>query len=361
MKVTNYFIALIFFISACSAKKDHTNAVVKDITVSLYASANVKANNQYTVLSTVPGIIKKINIEPGDMVKTGDLLFVLENREAVLNADNARQTLNFTKANSQSDSERLQEAKYQVQAAKEKYQLDSSFYYRQKNLWEQNIGTLLDFDQRHLAFTTSKINYDAAAKSLAQLKKQLMNDLALSEINYNISKKRQTDYLIKSEIDGKVFDAIQNKGELITTQTALGILGKPNQFYLEMDVDEKDITKVKQDQQVEITMDSYKGQSFRGRVSKIYPIMDERSRTFKVEAVFLNPPGKLYPNLTAEVNIVVSVKKNAVLIPRAYLDRDNCIWLKNGVKRKVTIGAQDESNVEILKGLGIQETIYKPE
>jgi len=361
MKLVNYYIPLLFLISACSGKKDHTKAVIKDITVSLYASANVKAKDEYTVLSTVPGIIKRINVEPGDQVKAGDLLFVLENREAGLTAANARQVLNFTASNSQPNSEQLQEAKYQVQAAKEKYQLDSAFYYRQKNLWEQNIGTRFDFDQRQLAFTTSKINYDAAVKSLSQLKKQLKNDLELSKINYSISKKRQTDYLIKSEIDGKVFDVIKNKGQLITTQTALGILGRPDQFYLEMDVDEKDITKVKSGQQVEITMDSYKGQSFTGQVSKIYPIMDERSRTFKVEAVFLNPPGKLYPNLTAEVNIVVAVKKMAVLIPRGYLDRNNCIWLKDGVKRKVITGVRDESNVEILRGLDTLETIYKPD
>ncbi|WP_295711439.1 efflux RND transporter periplasmic adaptor subunit [Mucilaginibacter sp.] len=361
MKLISYYIPIVFLISACSTKKDHTRAVIKNITVSLYASANVKATDQYTVTSTVPGIVKQINVNPGDLVKAGEILFVLENREAVLNAANARQALDFTTSNSRASSERLQEAIYQVQVAKEKYQLDSAFYYRQKILWEQNIGTRLDFDQRHLAFTTSAINYDAANKSLAQLKKQLKNDLELSKINYSISKKRQTDYLIKSEIDGKVFDVIKNKGELITTQTTLCVLGKPDQFYLEMNVDEKDIIKINLSQRVEITMDSYQGQSFSGRVSKIYPIMDERSRTFKVEAVFLNPPGKLYPNLTAEVNIIVSVKKNAMLIPRNYLDKNNCVWLKGDIKKKVITGVQDEKNVEILHGLDTQETIYKPD
>jgi HlyD family secretion protein len=361
MKLANYYITLVFLISACSTKRDHTNPVIKDITVSLYASANVKAKDQYTVISTVPGIIKQIKVEPGDLVKAGDLLLVLENREAALNAANARQALDFTTSNSQANSERLQEALYQVQTAKEKYLLDSTVYYRQKNLWEQNIGTRLDFDQRHLAFTTSKINYETAGKSLTQLKKQLKNDVDLSRINYSISKKRQTDYLIKSEIDGKVFDVIKNKGELINPQTVIGIIGKPDQFYLEMNVDEKDITRVRLGQRVEITMDSYQGQSFRGQVSKIYPIMDERSRTFKVEAVFLNPPPKLYPNLTAEVNIVVSVKRKALLIPRSYLDKDNYVWLKGGVKKKVITGAQDERSVEILRGIDTLETIYKPD
>jgi RND family efflux transporter MFP subunit len=215
-------------------------------------------------------------------------------------------------------------------------------------------------DQRDLAFRTSKINYASTVKSLEQLKKQLKNDLYLSKINYNISRKRQTDYLIKSEIDGKIFDVIQNKGELITSQTPLAVLGKPDLFYLEMNVDEHDITEVKLGQQVEITMNSYKGRLFQGRVSKIYPIMDQRSRTFKVEALFSNPPGKLYPNLTAEVNIIVRVTKNAILIPRNYLDKNNNVWLSGRIKKKVVTGVQDEKNIEILRGLDTLQTIYKP-
>lgn len=218
MKLVNYAIPLVFLISACSNKKEHTQAVIHDLTVSLYASANVKAKDQYTVISTVPGIIKQINVQPGDLVKAGDVLFVLESREAALNAANARQVLDFSLSNSQANSEQLQEALFEVQAAKDKYRLDSAFYGRQKNLWKQNIGTLLDFDQRQLAFTNSKINYDVAVKHLTQLKKKLKNDLELSRINYLITQKRATDYLIKSEINGKAFDAIKNKGELVAEQ-----------------------------------------------------------------------------------------------------------------------------------------------
>lgn len=357
----NYAVSFLFLLGACSNKKEQSRAVISDITFSLYASGAIKSKDQYTVLSTVPGIIKQIHIEPGALVKTGDLLFTLENREATLNADNARQVLDFSASNSRKNSDRLQEAVSQVEASKEKYQNDSAIYFRQKKLWEQNIGTRLDFDQRHLAFATSKINYDASVSRLSQLKNHLENDVELSKINYQIAKKRQGDFSIKSEIEGKVFDVIKNKGELVGPQTALCIIGKPDQFYLEMNVDENDITSVIMDQEVVITMDSYKGKLFRGRVSKIFPIMDGRSRTFRVEATFSDPPATLYPNLTAEANIIVKVKKNAILIPRSFLDKDNQIWLEDGTKRKVVTGVQDERNVEILKGLTTQEIIYKPE
>lgn len=361
MKLVNCSLLIVLLFSACSGKKEHTTAFVKDITVSIYASANVKAKDQYTVIATVSGIIKEVMVQPGDLVKAGDLLFVLENTEAALNSANARASLDFSASNGRPGSERLQEAQYQLQSAKEKYLLDSALYARQKNLWDQNIGKRIDFDQRYLAFTTSRLNYDSAAKSLAQLQKQLQNDLELSRISYSIAKKRQSDYQVKSEISGRVFDVAGKKGEMISQQTALCIVGDPGAYLLEMNVDEKDITRISLGQRVEITMDSYKGRPFRGSVSKIYPIMDERSRTFKVEASFANPPDKLYPNLTAEVNIVVSRKPRALLIPRDYLDKDNNVWLKGGIKRKVRTGVQDERNVEILSGLDTLESIYKPD
>ena len=357
----NYVVCFFVLLGGCSEKREQTRAVINDITFSLYASGTIKSKDQYTVLSTVPGVIKKIHVVPGALVRTGELLFTLEDREAALNADNARQVLDFSASNSRKNSERLQEAVSQVEIAKEKYLNDSALYFRQKKLWEQDIGTRLEYDQRHLAFATSKINYNASVMRLGQLKEQLGNDVELAKINYQIAKKRQGDFLIRSEITGKVFDVIKNKGELAGPQTPLGILGKPDEFYLEMNVDENDITNVKLDQEVAITLDSYKGQLFRGSVSKIFPIMDDRSRTFRVEAVFSDPPAKLYPNLTAEANIIVKVKKKAILIPRSFLDKDNQVWLEDGKKRKVVTGIQDERNVEILQGLTIQEVIYKPD
>jgi multidrug efflux pump subunit AcrA (membrane-fusion protein) len=107
-------------------------------------------------------------------------------------------------------------------------------------------------------------------------------------------------------------------------------------------------------------MDSYKGKVFEAIVDKIYPIMDERSRTFKIEAHFTNPPAKLYPNLTAEANIIIQTKKDALTIPKSYLIDDEYVLVNEDEKRKVKVGLSDYQNVEILDGLTVEETIYKP-
>jgi multidrug efflux pump subunit AcrA (membrane-fusion protein) len=88
--------------------------------------------------------------------------------------------------------------------------------------------------------------------------------------------------------------------------------------------------------------------------------MDERSRTFKIEAHFIKPPLKLYPNLTAEANIIIQVKKNTITIPKSYLIQNKYILVNNDEKREVKVGLSDYEKVEILEGLKAEETIYMP-
>jgi len=140
----------------------------------------------------------------------------------------------------------------------------------------------------------------------------------------------------------------------------LAVIGKKNSYLLELDVDENDMVKVKLGQIMEVTMDSYKGKVFEATVDKIYPIMDVRSRTFKIEAHFTKLPQQLYPNLTAEANIVIQTKKNVLTIPKSYLVNNEYVLVNKDEKRKVKIGLNDYEHVEILDGLSAEETIYPP-
>ncbi|MGE5519183.1 MAG: efflux RND transporter periplasmic adaptor subunit, partial [Candidatus Dadabacteria bacterium] len=140
----------------------------------------------------------------------------------------------------------------------------------------------------------------------------------------------------------------------------IAIIGASNQYLLELEVDEYDIVKIQLGQKVLVNMDAYKGQSFEASISKVNPIMNERSRSFTVEAIFTNPPPELYPNLTAEANILIQSKKNAITIPRAYLVQDSFVLLQNNEKRKVVTGLKDYQKVEIIKGLSRDDVIVKP-
>ena len=107
-------------------------------------------------------------------------------------------------------------------------------------------------------------------------------------------------------------------------------------------------------------MDSYKGEVFEGAVSKIDPFMNERTKSFTVEATFTKQPQVLYPNLTAQANIIIKEKKNALTIPRNYLINDSLVVIQKDKRKEVKTGIKDYRKVEILSGLTADDIIYKP-
>ena len=345
---------------SCADKKKIVHPTVGDVTESVYASGKVKAVDQYVVYPTVNGILQHRMVHAGDTVREGQILFELENIVTALNSENARLALDLSHENSRKGGDKLQEIEMSVNQAKDKYQMDSIFYMRQKKLWEQNVGTQMELDQRKLTFTTSKDSYLSIKSKYAQTKLQLENELKRAKVNFTIAERYEGDYVIKSEVSGRVYDVLKEKGELVTPQTAIAIIGASNAFLLELEVDEYDIVKVHTGQQLLVTMDSHKGTVMDAIVTKIYPIMNEQARTFKIEARLVHPPKELYPNLSVEANIVIQTRKNVMTIPKEYLIDGKYVLQNNNKKKEVKTGLMDYKKVEITDGLTQEDLLHLP-
>lgn len=350
----------LILLASCSKSKESIVVSGSDITESVYASGKVKAIDQYNVYSTVNGILQNIPVKVGETVLAGQTILELDNITSELNAENARIALELSAENNKKGSDKLEEIELSVNVALERLKLDSILFFRQKNLFEQNASTRLEFDQKKLNYDNSLLNYKSAKSKLAQLKTQLQNELKRASINYDLNKKLQSDFSIKSSINGKVYDILKERGELVTPQTLLAVIGKADTFLLELEVDENDIIKINTGQTAFITMDSYKGDVLEAVIDKIYPIMDVRTRTFSVEAHFVHPPKKMFPNLTVEANIVIQTKKNIITIPNNYVVDKKYVLVNKDERREIKIGLKDYQKSEVLEGLKVNETIYKP-
>jgi multidrug resistance efflux pump len=299
-------------------------------------------------------------VNAGDTITKDQLLFELDNETSSLNSDNAKLALELSKENVKTGSEKIKELEINLKLSKEKYELDLDLLKRQKNLWVQGVGSQADLDQKEISSENSKSNFEAAKSRLIQIKAQLKNDLEIAQNNFKISKKQRKDFLIKSIMDGRVYDVYKVEGEIVNPQTPLAVIGSSENFIIEMDIDQTDIVKVKLNQEVSVLLDSYKGQVFNARVSKIYPVMNENSRTFKVEALFKKTPEILFPNLTAEVNIIIQKKDKVLTIPRNYLINKKFVNLGDNKMAEVKIGLSDYQKIEIIDGLDSSTIIYEP-
>ena len=353
-------VILLFLIGlfSCSKKQETTQPIVASITESVYASGILKSKDQYQVFANVNGIIEKVLVSEGDSVTMGTPLFSIQQTEQQINVANAAASAQF--ADYKSNQEKVRQAQLFMQVAADKLKQDSSLYFRQLAIWKQEIGSKTDLEVRALNYENAKANYYAAKVNYADLKRQLQLNDDQAKRSLAVAENRLKDYTVKSTINGVVYSIDKIKGTWVSAQMPLAVLGAKDQFVLEMQIDEYDILKIQLQQQVFVTMDAYKGKVFEARIAKIYPLMNERSKTFLVEAQFTKLPPKLYPNITFEANIVLNAKQNALLIPRAYLCNDAAVITNDNDTLKVVTGLKDYNNVEILKGITKETILKKP-
>jgi HlyD family secretion protein len=344
--------------ASCGPKPEKTMPVMQNITESVYAAGIVKTRNQYQAYSTVSGIISKIFVTENDLVKKGTPILLLSDQPSRFNRENSDLSAQY--ADLKVNRDKLTDLKNNIDLAASKYQNDSLTAKRQENLWAQGIGSKLELEQKELVAQGSKISLESAKIKYDDLHRQLELNAKQSQNNLAISQSRESDYTIKSQINGKVYFIYPKAGEIVNPQTVLAILGDSAAFYMDLDVDEYDIVKIKTGMPIMISMDSYKGQVFEARITKINPLMNERTKTFSIEAEFTRKPPVLYPNLTVEANIIIQTREHALVIPRNYLLNDSFVLVNKQEKKPVKTGIKDYQKVEILSGITDKDAIYKP-
>ena len=353
-----FLIGFVLLFIACAKKEETISPTEGPITESIYASGILKSQDQYQAFVTVNGIIEQILVKEGDVVRVGQPILQLSNETQKMSTENAQIAANF--ANKSANQGKLNEAQHVIETSFQKFKLDSSIYVRQKNLWAQQVGTRIDLEQKEMAFLNSKTNYLSSIQRYRDITRQISFSADQSKKTVEISSRLQQDFTLRSKMNGVVFSISKNKGELVSPQMPIAVIGNPEAFVLEMQVDENDILQISMGQRIIVRLDSYKNEIFEATVTKIYPYMNERSKTFLVEAKFSKAPKKLFPFMNFEANIILQTKDKALLVPRNYLIGDSLITLKGGEKRKVKIGLKDFQQAEILQGLKKTDELVKP-
>lgn len=358
MKYSICFLILILF--SCADERESTKVSQKEMVEAVYSSILIEPLNVYKVNASITGYIESLNVKEGDIVKAGDILCVISNKPIKLNEQNAALNYELLKETYSGEANLIEEMKLELQSAKLKMQNDSLNFTRFKALYDKNASSKFEYDNATLTYEISKNNYRTLKKRIVRKENELKNQINQSKNNLNASNLRTDDYTLKSNINGKVFQVMKEKGEFISMQEPFAIIGDEENFKLKMLIDEVDISRIDVGQKVLVTLEAFKNQLFEAKIAKIAPKMDERTQTFEVEALFTKGPKKMYMGLTGEGNIVINEKKNALVIPREYLMPGNKVETENGIVN-VTTGLSNWSFIEITSGIEEGTLIYKPE
>lgn len=326
--------------------KFRTEKVTKgDIVSAISTTGTVNAVTTVLVGTQVSGTIKHIYVDFNSPVKKGQLIAQIDPATFEAQVDQARANLLSAKANVDKAEATLFDVKRSMN--------------RNKELFSKNLIARIELDTSETNFETSKAQLITAKAQLAQTEAALR----YAEINLRNTK-------IISPVDGIVVSRNIDVGQTVAasfqTPTLFTIAQDLTKMQIDTNVSEADIGKAKVGQAVEFSVDAYPEVTFKGSVFQIRnaPIVVQNVVTYDVVIKMDNQDLKLKPGMTANVSIIIELKKNVLKIPNIALrfrlserskppDKGHAVWIieKGKPKRvKVLTGISDESYTELVSG-----------
>lgn len=356
-----YFIIILLGILLSSCGEDRESIVVEraDLVEAVYSSVVIEPKDLYTVKASLSGYLDEIFIEEGAIVERGNPLFWIRDVVGSSSERNAQLAFEQAKKNYSGSRSILEEIRLEVNQLALKRKNDSINLSRNESLYQSGAVTKLTLEQSDLAFQSSKTAHLASVNRLRRTEQDAKTLMEQAQNNYISSSSRSSDSRITASISGKVYNILKERGDFISIQEPIAILGSEKEFTINLLVDEVDINRISIGQQIYVNLESYPGKLFKAKVDRIIPQLDQQTQTFKVIGSFSEKPRTLYMGLTGEASIVVDERKKALVIPLEYLSPTDEVETDEGLL-KVKTGIRSLSHVEITGNLKEGTRIYKP-
>ena len=164
---------------------------------------------------------------------------------------------------------------------------------------------------------------------------------------------------VNAPINGVVVEKMAVKGQMIDAGMKLYRLADLGIVWVQSQIYEQDLALLQVGQEAEVSLSYLPDRKFRGRITYIYPTMDEKTRTAKVRMEFHNPGFFLKPGMFATVEIHAELDPQALLVPDTTILRSgdsNTVFVALGdgkfEPRTVTLGPRGENDeVQVLSGV----------
>jgi len=279
------------------------------------------------------GRMAEIRVKVGDWVEKGQPLVTLE-------------------------SQAVGEAMAEFYKAVANYGLAKLNFEREERLLKEGIGLKKNFVAAEAECKVAQANSEAAEKSLHVL--GFTEEEVEKIANTHQISPRITLY---APIAGKVIEIKTVLGSMVDPSTEILTIIDPRLLWVDAEIYEKDIAKVKVEQTAEITVPAYPGQVFRGKLIYVADVVDEQTRTITVRSEVANDDCRLKPGMFAAVRILLDQSRRMLVVPLgAVLEEGDrkVVFVKEGghfVRREVEIGPVDGNDQVIIKGLKLGETV----
>lgn len=236
----------------------------------LELQGNVTTKQNVLVYPEMPGIIESITVKEGQSVKKGQILAKIDDGGL---------------------SQQLAQVKTQLALSKTSFE-------RQKRLWDQKIGSEMQFLQ-------AKASYESQTKVVEQIKSQL------------------SKAVITAPFSGVIDDVFKERGTVVSPgmgSELFRIINLTN-MYIEAEVPESYIKNVTKGKRTEVYFPVL-GKTIETTIRQVGNFINPNNRSFKVEIGVPNKNGSIKPNLTAKIKLNDYTSNEAFLIPQSIISEN---------------------------------------
>ncbi len=249
----------------------------------LNATGRVTAQRKAAVSTKATGRLEYLGVLEGSVVKAGDILARIENRDVSATRDQAQASVRAAKANTEQGLAELRDAEANLK--------------RSEDLAQKNFISSASLD-------TAKARFDKARASVASLN----GAVGVAEANLRAASVSVEQTLIRAPFDGVVLTKNANVGDIITpfssaadSKGAVVNMADMNTLEVEADVSEISISKISVGQAVEIQLDAFPELRMLGKVSRTVPTVDRSKATLLVKVEFVERDPRVLPDMSAKV------------------------------------------------------------
>ena len=349
-----------------------------NISQKIKTSGEIKPMLGVSLIPEASGKIEEIFVDVGDFVKKGQKLAQINDEtqqaqyaqaKAALNVANA--SIKMQEVTIESSRSSLVSAKAAVEASESQLKNLTVTRKRLEKLFAEGAVSRQDvddiitkYDNANAAHVSAQTNVKRASDTIQTALVTLemrKAELTQATANLNAVKVNLDKTIVDAPFDGVITARYEDPGANANVAKPLFDIQQSNPVKIVGTIIEKDLYQlVAGKTSVVITVDSVEGE-FKGVVTKIYPSIDNSSRTGKIEIHLDNPDSKLRTGMFAKIDVLVTTHENTVIVPRDSLIRYDNNYLayvveKQGdsliaVKRDVKVGIFDDDKVEIISGL----------
>lgn len=282
-----------------------------------------RARRTSRVSTQVSGRVDEIHVDVGDRVQKGDVL---------LNLDTS--FFEIERAQTQAELEGARVALADAELA----------YKRLADLWSEGEDSAIPEQM----LDEAKAQRDRAKAALRQAREAL-----------RYAEQRLEEAVVTAPYDGTITEKMVDPGELVTNTPVVPLLEIQETGVLELlfTLPQDSLAMVRPGTELKFEIDGIPGRRFNATVDRVYPTIDEATRSFRSRAWIDNADHLIRPGMLAQVWVVAGRRKDVLKVPRRALSKTADGWAvsveSEGVPevRPVEVGLMGVEEAEIKSGL----------